>query len=162
MKRPKGRVPKEIMDFPDTNTDNAILLDDPSEAACPCGAIGGEAAPHAAQGHFFMTNERYNQLMRDDDAELMPHEIKQGWHFCYDWDGLLIGPGMGEMECCTCVDIPYKDAIVRGDDGFYCFWPKESGGSFSAANLREIADWLDERNKGWGAVVDEELNRIET
>lgn len=49
-----------------------------------------------------ISRERWNQLMSDDEMSLTKEEIKAGWHFCWDWDGLLIGPGMGEMEHCTC------------------------------------------------------------
>jgi len=34
--------------------------------------------------------------------ELTPEEISQGWHYCYDWDGELIGPGNAKMESCNC------------------------------------------------------------
>ena len=34
--------------------------------------------------------------------QLSPEEISQGWHFCYDWDGLLIGPGNFKMDSCNC------------------------------------------------------------
>jgi hypothetical protein len=37
----------------------------------------------------------------DFDA-LTPEEISQGWHYCYYWNGLLIGPGFPEMENCKC------------------------------------------------------------
>lgn len=33
---------------------------------------------------------------------LTQDEIAAGYHFCYDWDGMFIGPEDGEMECCTC------------------------------------------------------------
>ena len=36
-----------------------------------------------------MTNERYNQLMNNEDSELTQEEINQGWHFCFEFDGLL-------------------------------------------------------------------------
>jgi len=49
-----------------------------------------------------MTDERWNLLMENDSEKLAPDEISQGWHFCCDWDGLLIGPGMGELESCGC------------------------------------------------------------
>lgn len=48
-----------------------------------------------------MTPERYQQLMDDEDP-LSDEEIAEGWHFCYDWDGLLVGPGMEETGCCSC------------------------------------------------------------
>ena len=49
-----------------------------------------------------MTPERYKALMNNDSLKLTLDERKEHWHFCYDWDGLLIGPGMMEMECCYC------------------------------------------------------------
>lgn len=50
-----------------------------------------------------MTPERYARLMETDE-ELQPSEFAEGWHFCIEWDGLLIGPGMSEMDCCHCKD----------------------------------------------------------
>ena len=49
-----------------------------------------------------MNRERWSLLMATDSEKLSDDEISQGWHFCDDWDGLLIGPGMGEMEACEC------------------------------------------------------------
>jgi hypothetical protein len=54
-----------------------------------------------------MTEERYKALMDDETAtqgNLTDAEIKEGWHFCCEFDGLLIGPGMGEMEHCHCFE----------------------------------------------------------
>lgn len=48
--------------------------------------------------------KRFAALMRDQ-AELTQEEIDAGWHFCYEWDGLLVGPNMGEMEYCTCARV---------------------------------------------------------
>lgn len=34
---------------------------------------------------------------------LTQKELEKGWHWCYDWDGLLVGPPMkGEWNACTC------------------------------------------------------------
>ena len=49
-----------------------------------------------------MSDERWTALMRDDGLRLTQTEIGEGWHFCYDWDGLLVGPGTPELESCTC------------------------------------------------------------
>jgi hypothetical protein len=49
-----------------------------------------------------MTKERYRDLMRDEHLELTADEIFEGWHFCHDFDGLLVGPGMTECEFCHC------------------------------------------------------------
>lgn len=48
-----------------------------------------------------MTLERWLEV-EDGDSPLTAEERAEGWHWCYDWDGLLIGPGMQEMESCTC------------------------------------------------------------
>lgn len=43
------------------------------------------------------------------------------------------------------------------DDGYQYFWIKDRG-ALSAANLREIADELDRRNKDWDETVRRELS----
>lgn len=50
----------------------------------------------------YMTNDRYEYLMRNDSVLLTEQELKDGCHFCVDWDGLLLVPGMGEFQFCTC------------------------------------------------------------
>jgi hypothetical protein len=49
-----------------------------------------------------MTKERWIQLNKNPELQLTEEEIEEGWHFCYNWDGLLVGPEMEEMDCCTC------------------------------------------------------------
>jgi hypothetical protein len=54
-----------------------------------------------------MNNQRYNELMdwhcmATEPLLLTEEEIAEGWHFCYDWDYLLVGPGMSELEACGC------------------------------------------------------------
>lgn len=48
-----------------------------------------------------MTDARW-QLVFDGERELNALEIKEGWHFCNDWDGLLVGPEMAEYQHCRC------------------------------------------------------------
>lgn len=55
-----------------------------------------------------MTRDRYMQLMGHDkgcpNADLNDEEIAEGWHFCWEFDGLLVGPGMkGELKFCNCI-----------------------------------------------------------
>ena len=45
---------------------------------------------------------RYAELMNNEKAKLSKKERELGWHFCTDWDGLLVGPGMEEEEHCLC------------------------------------------------------------
>jgi hypothetical protein len=47
-----------------------------------------------------MSRERWKALMADGNLELTQAEIGQGWHFCPEFDGLLVGPGMMEQEFC--------------------------------------------------------------
>ena len=60
-----------------------------------------------------MTNERWMELMSSDDTSLMKAEIEEGWHFCYDFDGLLVGPGMGEMLICSCARVRAAQMVER-------------------------------------------------
>ena len=48
-----------------------------------------------------MDRDRYAKLDKEGRGISMK-ELQEGWHFCEDWDGLLVGPGMPEMECCHC------------------------------------------------------------
>lgn len=61
-----------------------------------------------------MTYDRYRELMETEMCEtgltLTEEEIARGWHFCADWDGLLIGPGMGELAACQC---PWVDPLTK-------------------------------------------------
>ena len=50
-----------------------------------------------------MTDTRWHSLMEDDSAALTADEIAEGWHWCCEFDGLLVGPGMGELRCCRCL-----------------------------------------------------------
>ena len=49
-----------------------------------------------------MTPERYRELSWEAFIGLTPEELSRGWHFCPDWDYMLIGPNMKECESCTC------------------------------------------------------------
>jgi hypothetical protein len=40
--------------------------------------------------------------MRGDDYTLTAPEREAGWHWCLAFDGLLVGPGMGELRHCEC------------------------------------------------------------
>lgn len=46
-----------------------------------------------------------NRRMRDLElgvSKLTEQEVKEGWHFCPDWDGMLLGPDWPERESCYC------------------------------------------------------------
>lgn len=51
-----------------------------------------------------MNERRYQQIMASEENEpLLPYEIAEGWHFCAEFDGLLVGPAMGELRACHCL-----------------------------------------------------------
>lgn len=52
-----------------------------------------------------MTDERYKEIM-ESPASMTDEEWNTGWHFCVEWDGLLVGPGMTEADCCGCQGPP--------------------------------------------------------
>jgi hypothetical protein len=54
-----------------------------------------------------MTDQRWKLLMNNDQEKLTQAEIDAGWHFCAEWDGLLVGPDTEEMDACTC-KLPQK------------------------------------------------------
>lgn len=61
-----------------------------------------------------MSEERWDYLMRpfdgDESIVLLPEEIEQGWHWCENWDGLLIHPSSEEFAFCTC---PWMDKFRK-------------------------------------------------
>ena len=63
-----------------------------------------------ADGEFIkhgMTQERFDFLMQPFDDEdfivmLTADELKNGWHWCDEWDGLLIHTDDIEFKHCKC------------------------------------------------------------
>jgi hypothetical protein len=49
--------------------------------------------------------------------------------------------------------------IVTGDDGYEYYWPQADHGAYSSFDLRTIADYLDELNKGWDEQVRAEMEK---
>lgn len=62
-------------------------------------AIRSRFKPQTQTG---MTPERYHELLINPQMKLIPSEIDAGWHFCYDWDGMLIHKTWPEYEMCNC------------------------------------------------------------
>jgi len=48
-----------------------------------------------------MNNKRYSDISHRKE-KLSIQEIADGWHFCFDSDYQLVGPGMEDNEYCTC------------------------------------------------------------
>lgn len=49
-----------------------------------------------------MTLQRWRYLMRHDEEVLTEADLAEGWHWCSEFDGLLVGPGMYELNFCKC------------------------------------------------------------
>jgi hypothetical protein len=55
-----------------------------------------------------MTRARFKQLSADDGPNLTQAEIDEGWHFCAEFDGLLVKGDPREPHCGdSCVDGVY-------------------------------------------------------
>jgi hypothetical protein len=52
--------------------------------------------------------------------------------------------------------------ILRGDDGYFVYWPTENLGAYSSSHLREIADELDRRNKPWDDFITEYFEQLDS
>lgn len=48
-----------------------------------------------------MTRERYTELVQNVGLTLTQDEVKAGWHFCYDWDWMLIHTSWEEFQDCS-------------------------------------------------------------
>lgn len=48
-----------------------------------------------------MERERYIRIQNGTE-DLTPEEVEDGWHFCPDWDDMLIHPDDDEFQCCPC------------------------------------------------------------
>ncbi|MCK5613692.1 hypothetical protein KAR91_68140 [Candidatus Pacearchaeota archaeon] len=66
-----------------------------------------------ASGETEMDRQRYIDLDREL-VKLTKDERKAGWHFCYDWDEMLIGPGTPEAAACLCGVIKKSDIPING------------------------------------------------
>ena len=52
---------------------------------------------------FGMPYNRYDELQwGTGPAQLTDDEIAMGWHWCLEWDDMLIHPAMEEYANCTC------------------------------------------------------------
>jgi len=49
-----------------------------------------------------MTDERYHDIM-NNDLELTQEEFNEGWHFCFEFDGLLRNNKEEDFKC-TCLE----------------------------------------------------------
>jgi len=47
-----------------------------------------------------MRTARYKEI--EDGGTLTEEEVKEGWHFCPDWDYMLINSNDAYGESCTC------------------------------------------------------------
>lgn len=52
-----------------------------------------------------MTDERYNEIMDNPEESLTQKEIDEGWHFCQEFDFLLVQGDPKEPLCGqACID----------------------------------------------------------
>lgn len=51
-----------------------------------------------------MTPERLQELRDDETGELTAEELEAGWHWCAEFDFMLVGPESDEMRACRCLE----------------------------------------------------------
>ena len=56
-----------------------------------------------------MANGRRYQLETNEHEDFTPEEKAAGYHFCAEWDYMVVGPDDPEWECCLCHDGRYKE-----------------------------------------------------
>ena len=61
-----------------------------------------------------MDDERFLELDRSGNG-LTEEEWEQGYHWCYEWDGMLVGPGQPEALVCSC-DHPKIEEWKQSDE----------------------------------------------
>ena len=49
-----------------------------------------------------ISTERWNAWMESNVLGFTQEELDAGWHFCREYDGLVVGPGMDEETTCAC------------------------------------------------------------
>ena len=49
-----------------------------------------------------MDIERRSAVENNPEAKLTEAEMAAGYHYCPEWDGMLIGPEDSEAQVCTC------------------------------------------------------------
>jgi NTP pyrophosphatase (non-canonical NTP hydrolase) len=86
--------------------------------------------------HFGMSAERWKALTFGDEDKLTPEELAEGWHWCCEFDGLLIHPRSPEMEFCKCFR----------DDRFFigCIQRRSKGDGIMANQINAILDEVTE------------------
>jgi len=67
-----------------------------------------------------MNSRRYQEI-EIEGKQLLPSEFRRGWHYCENWDDMLVGPTMTEWESCHC-DLPYKRKALAGGEGSNRCW----------------------------------------
>ena len=62
-----------------------------------------------------MDDERYLELDRSGQG-LTKEEWDRGWHWCFEWDSMLVGPGEEEALMCKC-DHPAIETWKKSEEG---------------------------------------------
>ena len=65
-----------------------------------------------------MTRERYRELFNDIEAKLTPEEVKEGWHFCTEMDGLVANYNEPDGDCFCSLNTKrvYEKVVVLDEE----------------------------------------------
>jgi hypothetical protein len=94
------------------------------------------------QGGRQVNRERYMELDRTGEG-LTKEEWEAGWHWCNEWDGMLVGPDTDEALVCSC-DHPVIEA-----------WKQSDAGKKLQEELDKRSEEINQKNFLMGEVTDE-------
>lgn len=97
-----------------------------------------------------MNRERYNELNQSGTG-LTKEEWEAGWHWCNEWDGLLVGINTDEALVCSC-NHPAIEA-----------WKESEAGKKLQKELDDRSDayWNSRAKKPYGDTPEEALRYFE-
>lgn len=84
-----------------------------------------------------MDNERFLELDRSGKG-LTEEEWKQGYHWCLEWDDMLVGPGQDEALFCSC-DHPKIEEWKQSEEG--------------KRMRKDLDERLDKHNDAWDEMM---------
>jgi len=64
-----------------------------------------------------MTPARYRELNGPNQVKMTEEEMKEGFHWCYDWDYLLVSSNPKHKDFCEICDCHYQEPVDGSTSG---------------------------------------------
>jgi hypothetical protein len=56
------------------------------------------------ESKYQMDEDRFNRIMWLETEDLTQEDVANGWHFCWEMDGLLLNANDPDNDFCHCLD----------------------------------------------------------